>query len=75
MAPPTQPELSFWEKADLAPGYLSVLSSVLYSAATGVFRGKSGAKMYSMHVFHAAVRKMVNRFSARQAQYVYCPTR
>lgn len=68
--PPTQPELSFWEKLDLIPGFISIISSVLYTATTGVFRGKSGAKQYNVHVVHSAVRKMVDRFSLRQAQYV-----
>ena len=70
---PTQPELSFWEKLDLIPGYISVISSVLYAAATGVFRDKSGAKQYNVHVFHALVRKMCSRMTARQTQYVYHP--
>lgn len=70
--PSDQPDLSVWEKLDMFSGLLSVLSTVLYTSVTGVFRGKRGAKMYSMHVFHAAVRKMVSRLSARQAQYVSC---
>ncbi|KAL4986387.1 Alpha/Beta hydrolase protein [Aspergillus falconensis] len=60
--------LSFWEKADLFAGNLSVLGTVLYSAITGVFRGKSGAKTFNQHVAHAAVRKAVVRLSVRQLQ-------
>ncbi|KAL4995093.1 Alpha/Beta hydrolase protein [Aspergillus recurvatus] len=60
--------LSFWEKADLFAGNLSVLGTVLYSVITGVFRGKSGAKTFKQHVAHAAVRKAVVRLSVRQLQ-------
>ncbi|RJE19234.1 hypothetical protein PHISCL_08422 [Aspergillus sclerotialis] len=71
---PTQPELSFWEKLDLIPGYLSIISTLLYTSATGVFRGKSGAKQYNVHVFHSAVRRMCDRLSLRQAQYIAPPS-
>ncbi|KAL4743318.1 Alpha/Beta hydrolase protein [Aspergillus similis] len=60
--------LSFWEKADLFAGNLSVFGTVLYSVITGVFRGKSGAKTFNQHVAHAAVRKAVMRLSVRQLQ-------
>ena len=71
MAPP---QLSAWEKLDLIPGYLSIIGTVLYSAVTGAFRGKSGARLYSVHVFHAAVRKMCVRLTSRQTQFVPFPT-
>lgn len=64
------PQLSAWEKLDLIPGYLSIIGTVLYSAIAGGFRGKSGARLYSVHVFHAAVRKMCMRLTARQTQCV-----
>lgn len=73
MAQSPDQELSFWEKLDLVPGYLSILGTALYSALTGGFRGKTGARTYSMHVVHAAVRKMCVRLTARQAQYVFGP--
>lgn len=63
--------LSFWEKADLFAGNLSVLGTVLYSVITGVFRGKNGAKTFNHHVAHAAVRKAITRLSVRQLQWVY----
>lgn len=68
---PNNPDLSIWEKLDLVPGYLSVISTLLYGAMTGAFRGKTGAKSYNMHVVHTAVRKMVTRLSPRQAQCVH----
>ncbi|KAI9369204.1 Alpha/Beta hydrolase protein [Aspergillus egyptiacus] len=61
--------LSFWEKADLFAGNLSVLGAALYSVITGAFRGKSGAKYFVHHVSHAAVRRAVRRLSPRQLQY------
>lgn len=67
------PQLSFWEKLDLVPGYLSILGTVLYSALTGMFRGKTGARTYSMHVVHAAVRKTCVRLTPRQTQCVSWP--
>ncbi|KAL5333260.1 Alpha/Beta hydrolase protein [Aspergillus crustosus] len=60
--------LSFWEKAGLFAGHASILGAVLYSVITGVFRGKSGAKQFNLHVSHAAVRKAVQRLSSRQLQ-------
>jgi hypothetical protein len=65
---PDSVHLTLLEKADLIPGYLSVLATALYIAVTGIFRGSSGAKQYGVHVGHAVVRKMVMRFSNRQMQ-------
>ncbi|KAF7115912.1 hypothetical protein CNMCM5793_003655 [Aspergillus hiratsukae] len=65
---PDSVHLTLLEKADLIPGYLSVLATALYSAVTGIFRGSTGAKQYGVHVGHAMVRKMVMRFSTRQMQ-------
>ncbi|KAL4786367.1 Alpha/Beta hydrolase protein [Aspergillus varians] len=60
--------LSFWEKADRFVGNLSVYGAALYSIISGAFRGKSGAKYFSHHIAHAAVRKAVRRLSSRQLQ-------
>ncbi|KAL4869786.1 hypothetical protein BDV12DRAFT_184926 [Aspergillus spectabilis] len=70
----TDEPLSFWEKADRFAGNVSILGAVLYSVITGVFRGKSGAKQFSHHVSHAAVRKAVQRLSSRQLQSQYPST-
>lgn len=67
---PDDVRLTLLEKADLIPGYLSVLATALYSTVAGIFRGNTGAKEYGVHVGHAIVRKMVTRFSMRQMQYV-----
>lgn len=64
------PQLGFWEKADLPFVHASVIVNALYAAITGFFRGKSSPKKYSHHVTAAAIRKMVNRVSIRQKQYV-----
>ncbi|KAE8144388.1 Alpha/Beta hydrolase protein [Aspergillus avenaceus] len=64
------PQLSLWEKADLIAGRLSVLSTALYTAITGLFRGQNGAKEYSLHVGNAVIRKMILRLSTRQLQYM-----
>lgn len=71
MAHSSDPQLSIWERLDLLPGSLSIIGTVLYSAATGLFRGKTGARTYNMHIIHAAVRKMCVRLTPRQAQCVY----
>ncbi|KAB8237401.1 hypothetical protein ETB97_001384 [Aspergillus alliaceus] len=71
----TRPQsLSLWEKVDLIPGQLAVLGSVLYTAVTGIFRGESGAKEYALHIGNAAIRKMLDRFSVAQLQYLSGPT-
>ncbi|THC96536.1 hypothetical protein EYZ11_003980 [Aspergillus tanneri] len=71
----TTPSLSFWERADLAFSFLSIIRSALCSAITSIFRGKSGAKQYSVHVGHVIFRKMLSRLSSRQLQYIYPSTR
>ncbi|EAW07502.1 putative 6-hexanolactone hydrolase [Aspergillus clavatus NRRL 1] len=71
---PDNVRLTLLEKADLVPGFLSVLGSALYGAVTGLFRGRTGAKEYGVHVGHAIVRKMVMRFSSRQMQAIALPT-
>lgn len=65
------PELGFWERADVQLGKLNILANVLYAAITGVFRGKSSPKFYSAHLLATAIRTTVDRYSARQTQYVW----
>jgi hypothetical protein len=67
------PELGFWEKVDLPFAHASVVVSALYAAITGFLRGKSSPKKYSHHVAAAAIRKLCNRISIRQKQYVDLP--
>lgn len=68
------PELGFWERADVQLGKLNILANVLYAAITGVFRGKSSPKFYSAHLLATAIRTTVDRYSARQTQYMSPPT-
>lgn len=68
---PMVPQLGLWERADIQLGKLSVLANVLYAAITGVFRGKSSPKLYKNHILAALIRASVDRFSARQNQYVH----
>ncbi|KAJ5985918.1 hypothetical protein N7499_007793 [Penicillium canescens] len=68
------PQLGFWEKADLPFAHLSIFASVLYHAITGVFRGKASPKRYDHHVMAAMIRKLVDRTSDRQKQYLNAPT-
>lgn len=66
----SSPPLSLWEKLDLFAAQLSAAGAVLYSAVTGVFRGKSGAATYKLHLGNTLIRSLVGRLSARQLQYV-----
>lgn len=43
---------------------------MVYAAITGVFRGKASPKRYDHHVLSAVIRKVVDRRSDRQTQYV-----
>jgi hypothetical protein len=70
MAKHDVPELGFWEKADIPFLHLSVFASMVYSAITGVFRGKASPKRYDHHVLSGLIRKLVDRRSDRQTQYV-----
>ncbi|KIW16472.1 hypothetical protein PV08_06526 [Exophiala spinifera] len=63
-------QLSLLEKLDLFPGVLSVLGTAFYTAATGPFRGESGAYTYGQHLSAAIIRKLVKRLSTRQLQYI-----
>lgn len=64
------PQLGFWEKADIPFVHLSIYASMVYAAITGVFRGKASPKRYDHHILAAVIRKVVDRRSDRQMQYV-----
>lgn len=64
------PQLGFWEKADIPFLHLSTYASLVYAAITGVFRGKASPKRYDHYVLSAVIRKVVERRSDRQTQYV-----
>ncbi|KAJ5511842.1 Alpha/beta hydrolase fold-3 [Penicillium expansum] len=68
------PQLGFWEKADIPFLHLSLYASMVYAAITGVFRGKDSPKRYDHHILAAVIRKMVDRRSDRQTQYLLLPT-
>ncbi|KAJ5618959.1 hypothetical protein N7510_002943 [Penicillium lagena] len=68
------PKLTLWEKVDLPFARFAILASTLYAALTGVFRDKSYPTKFSHHIIAAAVRKLVNRVSDRQNQYLGRPT-
>ncbi|KIY00489.1 uncharacterized protein Z520_04174 [Fonsecaea multimorphosa CBS 102226] len=63
-------QASFWEKLDVFPGLLSLVGTALYTAVAAPFRGESGAPYYGQHISYAVVRKMVQRFSTLQLQYI-----
>ncbi|PWY77516.1 alpha/beta hydrolase fold protein [Aspergillus heteromorphus CBS 117.55] len=66
--------LSLWEKMREALNRLAVLATVLRTAVTGIFRGQSGAKQYSVHVACAAVRRTCVTYTPRQLQTKDLPT-
>ncbi|KAJ6180979.1 hypothetical protein N7519_011440 [Penicillium mononematosum] len=68
------PQLGLWEKADIPFLHLSMYASMVYAAITGVFRGKASPKRYDHHVLSAVIRKIVDRRSDRQTQYLSLPT-
>ncbi|CRL22773.1 unnamed protein product [Penicillium camemberti] len=68
------PQLGFWEKADIPFVHLSMYASMVYAAITGVFRGKASPKRYDHHILAAVIRKIVDRRSTRQTQYLVPPT-
>ena len=61
------PNLSFWEKADLVPAFVSIAAITGYYAVRGLFEG---TKHYWDYVGHAALRNIAGRLSCRQCQYV-----
>ncbi|KAJ5826835.1 hypothetical protein N7447_003598 [Penicillium robsamsonii] len=68
------PQLGLWERADIPFMHLSVYASMVYAAITGVFRGKGSPKRYDHHVLTAVFRKVIDRRSDRQIQYLTPPT-
>ncbi|ODM16699.1 hypothetical protein SI65_07664 [Aspergillus cristatus] len=72
--PYSSPGLSLWEKIDLFPALLSILTSTLYASVTGLFRGKNGTRTYRLHIFRQLVHKGILRLSFRQTQYLAPPT-
>lgn len=64
------PQLGFWEKADIPFLHLSMYASTVYAAITGVFRGKDSPKRYDHHILAAVIRRLSDRRSDRQTQYV-----
>ncbi|BDD64255.1 hypothetical protein MAP00_009093 [Monascus purpureus] len=67
--------LSLREKLDLVPAIFSVVASAFYHVIAGLFRGKTGAKGYRVHVWHAISRKVTSRLSLRQTSYLDFPTK
>ena len=63
---PSPTPITFWERLDLVPAGLSIFGAVLYSALTGLFRGKNGARTYRLHLFRNVIHKMIMRLSLRQ---------
>ncbi|PYH99657.1 alpha/beta hydrolase fold protein [Aspergillus ellipticus CBS 707.79] len=66
--------LTFWEKVQEALNRLSILATVLSTTVTGIFRGQSGAKQYSVHVACAVIRKACVTYTPRQLQLQEAPT-
>ncbi|KAF9886333.1 hypothetical protein FE257_011592 [Aspergillus nanangensis] len=66
----SQEPISLWEKIDIYPAQVSILTSTLYNAITGIFRGQSGSKEYKLHVANAMIRKMVTRLNSKQIQHL-----
>lgn len=64
------PELTFFEKLDLLPAFLSVAATALYSTIIGPFRGENRARKYKNHITHSIARHATSRLSQRQSQYV-----
>lgn len=64
------PELGFWERLDLPFIRLAIALNILFTTATGVFRGKASPKKFKHHVIAAVIRKYSERVSYRQQQCV-----
>ncbi|KAK2764394.1 hypothetical protein FQN54_009088 [Arachnomyces sp. PD_36] len=60
------PKLTFLEKLDLIPAFLSVIGTALYSTIFGPFRGENGARKYTSHITHSVARQVTTRLSQRQ---------
>lgn len=72
--PSSSPGLSLWEKIDLFPALLSILTSTLYGSVTGLFRGKNGTSTYRLHLFRQFLHTGLQRLSLKQTQYLTPPT-
>ncbi|KKA25936.1 6-hexanolactone hydrolase [Rasamsonia emersonii CBS 393.64] len=69
------PRLSVAEKASLCCTLLaSATSTLLVHGTKGIFRGRKGAKHYSVHLAHALVRTLNDTLTTRQYQYLLPPT-
>lgn len=64
------PELGFWEKVDVPFARLTIATNALLAAITGVFRGQASPKKYNHHIIAAALRRLCDRTSDLQKQYV-----
>ncbi len=62
-------QLSFLEFIDLLCGLIAVCGSGLYHMATGIFRGRSGATKYRLHVGRAMFRTLSSKLGWKQVQY------
>ena len=60
------PPLNIWEKLDIIPAFASMLVTAPYKAIAAIFRGKGGAKKYSVHLWHSLAREITRRLSMRQ---------
>ncbi|GFF39465.1 hypothetical protein IFM58399_05586 [Aspergillus lentulus] len=63
--------LTVWDKLDAFIGWFSLVAEAIYAAATGFFRGPSGADTYHHHLIQAVVKKLTRRFSPLQLQYLF----
>ncbi|KAJ5901934.1 hypothetical protein N7495_002462 [Penicillium taxi] len=68
------PQLGFWEIADLQLAKLSILGVTLYASLTGIFRSDKFPKKFKHHVMGASIRAMIERLSNRQMQYYFPST-
>ncbi|KAJ5561653.1 hypothetical protein N7535_003885 [Penicillium sp. DV-2018c] len=74
MAPKDDLKLSFWEKADIPFLRLSMYGTMIYAAVTGIFRGKASPKRYDHYVIASVIRKLVDRSTDKQKQYINAST-
>ena len=65
------PPISIWEKLDIIPAGFSIIIVIVYHLLTGLFRSKSGARTFRLHVLRGIVQQALTRLSSRQIQYAY----
>ncbi|KAH8810996.1 Alpha/Beta hydrolase protein [Xylogone sp. PMI_703] len=63
----------FFDKLDLIPAMVSIISTAIYGVISGPFRGTLGSDTYYHHVTHSVSRKMFTRISTAQLQYLTSP--